>query len=126
MAQETNLIKSAVDVSEVIQDYARKAGWRPEEYKIQMIINTNFFWMMIFLFTKFPLNEDEKQNIYDDLFDRIRKKYKENDHVPVGFNSFGIDIEDKEGIMYNTLPYFEDAVYVPSELLNPPPAGAAR
>lgn len=126
MARETDLIDSAVDVAEVIHEYARRKGWDREKYNVQMIINSNFYILYIYLFMEVSVIEDEKQKIYDDLFDAIHKKYKKNRGLPFGFNSYGINIEGKGDIMEGKMPYYEDAIYVDSALLNPPPVGAAR
>ena len=74
-----------------------------------MYLDPNYYFLSIYLFTDFPTTKAEEQSIYDDLATLIQKKYEKNGHMPDGFNSFGIVIEDKKDNMEGMMPYFEDA-----------------
>ena len=126
MARETDRIDSAVDIAKLIHEYARRKRWDREKYHVEMIIKTNIYVLSMFLFTENPVSEDEKQEIYDDVFDEIQKKYKKNRGLPYGYNSMGLNIEGKGDMMEGEMPYYEDAIYVDSALLNPPPAPIAH
>ncbi|GAC1314202.1 MAG: hypothetical protein NVSMB14_14860 [Isosphaeraceae bacterium] len=126
MARETDLIDTSVDVAEVIHEYARKKSWSPGSYRVEVIVYTDFYTLSIFLFTDFPLSENDRHMIYYDLRDEIHKKYKANGKRPSGFNTFGIIVAGEGDFRKDWIPSYEDAVYVDSALLNPPPVGASH
>ena len=85
-----------------------------------MIVHTDFFTLSIFLFADFLISEEDEQTIYDDLFDRIQKKYKKHGCRPYGFNSFGMIVAGAGDFRKDYIPFYENAIYVESALLNPP------
>jgi hypothetical protein len=93
VAEETVLIQAATRIAQAIHSYAKRKGWKPEDYHLFMVVKSTVYTLRITVYSKAleGQNDEETQEVYDEISEEIERQFPRNDRP---FNYVGLIVTD--------------------------------
>ncbi len=119
MALETEMIESAVEVSQVIHQCLQARGWEPNTYRITMIRSTAYRGIYILVLSDHVRDFDDAQrfNLFDDIMD-VLEPFRGDDFDQYQTINLVVWPMSMSGFSSGSRPE-DDEYEVPEKLLNP-------